>query len=469
MVRIAAIDQGTTSTRCLVLDEAGTQEIVARRTHETRHPRAGWCEQDPKDLLRSVELCLDAAGRVDAIGLANQGESCLAWSAATGEPLTPVLTWQDSRTSDVTGRLGAEGHAPRVEAISGLPLDPYFSASKLGWMLRTVPEVQAALRKGDLRLGTTDAYFLDRLAGTFATDASTASRTGLMHLDTCAWDEDLCALFGVPIAALPEIRTTTAGFGAIGGTPVAAAIVDQQAALFGHGCRSAGALKITLGTGAFLLAVAGERPAAGTLSGLLPTVAWDLGDGPVYAVDAGVYDVGSAIDWAVSAGYASGIRDFDGFERPPAIARGICFVPAFSGLAAPWWERDARPILTGFDYASTIADFRQALLEGIALLLAGLIRKVRDVTGGSDVISIDGGLSQNAYFAQFLADCSGETVVATASAELTALGCALLASGWNGTPLAPPPLARRQFAPRDAPREEWRRRFDTAVLKARGH
>lgn len=169
-------------------------------------------------------------------------------------------------------------------------------------MVRSVPEVRAALRRGDLRLGTTDAYFLDRLAGTFATDVATASRTGLMRLDTCTWDEELCALFGVPIEALPEIRTTTAGFGEIAGTPVTAAIVDQQAALFGHGCRSAGDLKITLGTGAFLLAVAAARPAPGTLSGLLPTVAWDTGNGPIYAVDGGVYDVGSAIDWAVLPG-----------------------------------------------------------------------------------------------------------------------------------------------------------------------
>ena len=465
--RVVAVDQGTTSTRALVLDDRGAR-VVARRGHETRREGAGRVEQDADVLLANVAACLEAAGPADAIGLANQGESCLAWDARTGAPVSPVIVWQDARTEDALRALDSAGHGARARRVSGLPLDPYFSASKLGWILREIPAARAAHEDGRLRLGTTDAFFLDRLAGCFATDVATASRTGLMALDRCAWDAELCALHGVPMACLPEIRATTAGFGAVGGVPVAAAITDQQAALHGHGCAAPGDLKATLGTGAFALGIAAGRPDEGALGGLLPTVAWDLGDGPVHAVDGGIYDVGAAVDWAVRAGLAAGLGDFDGFDGPPAIDRGIVFVPALSGLAAPWWDRTARPVLAGLGAADGTREIRRALLEGIALTLARLVGAMRGVLGAEGgPLSLDGGLSGNAAFTQFLADAMGEPVAVASEPELTALGAAHLAARGAGLPLAAPAPEQRLVTPRDAPREAWAARFEAAVDAAR--
>ncbi|MBT6266270.1 MAG: glycerol kinase, partial [Tateyamaria sp.] len=231
-MRIAAVDQGTTSTRCLLVDDGGKWEIVASRKHGQHYPFKGAVEHDPNELLSNIMSVLASAGDVDAIGLANQGESCLAWDAATKRSLSPVIVWQDSRTA---GHLaGLDDKAIQLsKRICGLPLDPYFSGSKLGWLLREMPDIRHAHESGRLRLGTTDAFFLDVLAGKFATDLATASRTGLLDLATGNWSEELCELHGVPIECLPPIGKVDGGFGRINGTPVHTSIVDQQAALFG--------------------------------------------------------------------------------------------------------------------------------------------------------------------------------------------------------------------------------------------
>jgi glycerol kinase len=209
----AAIDQGTTSTRVMLASDDGNPEIRYSIRHAQHRPKPGWVEHDAAELLANVQTCAAIAGEVSAIGLANQGESCMAWNAETGEPLSPVIVWQDNRTADVIQRLRSEGHEPFVLARAGLPLDSYFSASKLAWILENVPEARDAMRRGRLRMGTTDAYFLDRLTRVFATDVSTASRTSLMNLDTLQWDQELCRIFGVPSEHLPEIRPTVGSFG----------------------------------------------------------------------------------------------------------------------------------------------------------------------------------------------------------------------------------------------------------------
>ncbi|HGN3372400.1 TPA: FGGY family carbohydrate kinase, partial [Pseudomonas aeruginosa] len=252
-MRIAALDQGTTSTRVLVASQDGSADIQLALRHQQHHPQSGWVEHDPLELLANLQRCLEASGRVDAIGLANQGESCMAWDARSGEPLSPLIVWQDNRTTPHIERLRASGAEALVLERSGLPLDAYFSASKLGWIVEHLPAARRALKAGRLRLGTSDAWFLDRLCGTFATDVTTASRTALMNLAEGRWDPDLCALFGVPIECLPEIRDTVGHFGVIGNTPLTASVVDQQASLYGHGCRQPGDAKITFGTGAFAL------------------------------------------------------------------------------------------------------------------------------------------------------------------------------------------------------------------------
>lgn len=464
---IGAIDQGTTSTRLLLADAAGPR-IVAVRRHTTTYPQPGWVEQDPEELLANIRAVLAEAGRLDAIGLANQGESCLAWDAETGRALSPVIVWQDSRT-DATLAALTDATRSRITALSGLPVDPYFSASKLAWIVENLPEAQAALARGTLRLGTTDAFFLDRLAGRFVTDRATASRTGLMNLATGQWDDELCAAFGVPRACLPEIRPNTGDFGNIDGVPVRASIVDQQAALFGHGCRAPGEAKITFGTGAFALALAGTVPPdPADLGGLLPTVAWDLGDGPVYAIDGGVYDVGSAVDWALAAGIAASLDDFAHFERPSALSRGLVFVPAFSGHAAPEWDRSAAPLIIGLAADMTRRDLCQALLEGIALSTEAVMAVMAAGTELDDTLSIDGGVSASPYFTGFLASALDRDLVVRGFTERTAWGVAQLVARELGETLREPTQSDRRVGPTLPISTQDRARFAEARRRA-GH
>ncbi|TCK16716.1 glycerol kinase [Ancylobacter aquaticus] len=461
-MRVAAIDQGTTSTRCLVVAADGSAKVAAALPHAQRHPAPGWVEHDPEELLANIRAVLAAAGPVDAIALANQGESCLAWDALTGQALSPVIVWQDARTADALGARSL-ADAARSQAICGLPLDPYFSASKLAWLIGNIPAVAAARANGRLRLGTTDAYFLDRLTGTFATDLATASRTGLLDLASGDWSTELCDLHGVPRACLPAIRPADGGFGTIEGVPVLASTVDQQAALYGHGCRVPGEAKITFGTGAFLLAVAG--PARPDIAGLLPTIAWQRkGEAPVFAVEGGVYDAGAALEWLRRLGLFSDTRELDGFEGPSALSRGLVFVPALSGLAAPYWDRKAAPLFIGMEAATDRRDMVRAALEGIALLTVGLIDAAQRPGAPITEISIDGGLSQSAFFARFLAAASGRTVKVPALHEMTALGLAALC----GQDIASIRGTVRRYMPDGTVSLQERARFDAAVEKSRG-
>ena len=468
-MRVAAIDQGTTSTRLLIAEPDGRVEIRHAVRHRQIHPAPGLVEHDPNELLANLRACIDAAGPCDAIGIANQGESCLAWDARTGAPLSPVIVWQDGRTADMLAGLEADGAAALTLARAGLPLDAYFSASKLAWILARTPAARAAWAAGRLRLGTTDAFFLDRLAGTFATDPATASRTSLMNLETLAWDPDLCRLFGVPLECLPEIRPTIGDFGAINGTPVTASVVDQQAALYGHGRRRPGEAKITFGTGAFALVVTGSRIVRAPERGLLPTVACSMSETTLYAVEGGVYDAGAAVEWAQRTGLVADLSELDSFAAPPAIDRGLTFVPALSGLACPHWDRTAGALFIGMTAATTREDLCRALLEGIALRTAEVIAAMAEEVPIAETLSIDGGLSRSRTFTRFLADCLGRRLAVAAFDELTAFGTAALAALALGIELAlPPEPPPTLIAPQPAPREERRARFAEAVARARG-
>jgi glycerol kinase len=464
-MKIAAIDQGTTSTRCLVFETTEKHAIVQSLRHAQSYPAPGRVEHDPLELLENVRLCIGGAGPVDAIGICNQGESCLAWDALSGEPLSPVIVWQDDRTAGAMRGLAAGGGEALSLEISGLPLDPYFSASKMRWLLGNVPAVADAGRRGRLRLGTTDAFFLDRLCGTFATDVATASRTGLLDLSRLEWSEDLCTLHGIPIECLPEIRANDAGFGTVDGVPLKVSIVDQQAALFGHGCRLPGEAKITFGTGTFLLAVTGEaRPVVA--SGLLPTIAWSRNGQPTFAVDGGLYDAGSAMEWARRIGLFADWLELSAFDGPSAISRGLVSIPAFSGLAAPYWDRAAAPLFLGMTFDTTRRDLARAILEGIAYMSATLVAAVNDTVPLRDTLSVDGGLSNSPYFVQFLADVTGKRLRLGRTAELTALGAALMTSG--GTSAEPGIQGNgRIFEPRREPLESEMTRFSEAVRRAR--
>jgi len=435
-MKTLAIDQGTTSTRALLVSPDGQAQVLHAVPHQQFYPAPGHVEHDAEELIAHLEICLNAAKDIDdigAVGLANQGESCLAWDAETGRAIGPVIVWQDDRTGADLARL--EPHADFVMERSGLPLDAYFSASKLGWILQNIPQAKVLAAKGTLRMGTTDAFFRDRLTGRFETDPTTASRTSLMNLATCEWDPDLCELFGVPIDALPQIRPTTGDLGMLAGSgvPLTASIVDQQAALYGHRCRQPGDTKITFGTGAFALSVTGPdliRSAGGPL----PTVAWQkAGEAPTYALDGGVYAASSAINWARGLGLFDDFDEINTFADGTAIGRGLAFVPALSGLACPHWDRQARGTWMGLALETTSGDMMQAVLEGVAFRMAEVVETLNRLQPLSATVSIDGGLSANPYFCQFLADVLNRDVIVSQEPELTAMGTAMLAAEFCGT------------------------------------
>jgi glycerol kinase len=468
MPAVIAIDQGTTGSKACRLDTNGKLQPLGSLQHRQILPQAGWVEHDANELLDHVRQLAAQGGDAAALGLDNQGETVVAWDADNGEPVYNAIVWQDARTLDVTEKLKADGAEALTLARAGLTLDPYFSASKLRWIIDHVPRAKALLDRGKLRLGTSDSFFLDRLAGVYATDVTTASRTSLMNLDSGQWDPELCRLFGVPLEALPEIRPTVGSFGATGKLAITASICDQQAALFGHGCRRAGQAKITFGTGAFALAVADRNIAADRAGGMSRTVAWKIGDAPIaYAIEGGVYDAASAINWARGLGLFADYSEIDDFAAAPAIERGIVFVPALSGLAAPYWDRNAAGMWLGLGLDSTKADMMQAMLEGIALLAAEVIDSMHKATPLDGAISIDGGLSNNGYFCRFLARTLGRPVAVPGSADLTALGAAQLAmigAGLCDIDSLPAPPAERRREPAENPlAESLRQRFRSAV------
>ncbi|MEZ5926432.1 MAG: FGGY family carbohydrate kinase [Hyphomicrobiaceae bacterium] len=443
---ILAIDQGTTSTKSFLLHEDGRFETLGSRRHQQFHPAEGHVEHDASELIRNIETLIDEAlaeePAIAGIALANQGETVVAWNRRTGEPLHHAIVWQDQRTQAWLDEL-APSDRSEITRIGGLPVDAYFSASKLTWLLEHVPSARhlAETARSSLGLATSDAYFIDRLTGAYRTDVSTASRTSLMSLTGCGWSPELCRVFALAPEQLPVIVSTTGPFGIVRRKgrelPLLASIVDQQAALFGHGCRKPGDLKITFGTGTFALAVTGTKPRMDA-AGLVPTVAWQLGaEDPVYALDGGDYTAAAAVEWAKGLGLASAIEDFAFGDGPSALERGLVFVPALAGLAAPYWDRNAAGAFLGLRLATTSADLRQAILEGIALRASELVQALAPEATAD--IFVDGGLTSNRGFVQFLADVLGRSVVLQATSELTGLGAAELAYVALGGPVPPRP------------------------------
>lgn len=469
---VIAIDQGTTGTKVHRLHEDGRFQTLGGFEHRQIFPQAGWVEHDPEELIAHIRNCLDLGRDSQAIGLDNQGETVIAWDSESKKPIYNAIVWQDARTENDIQRLKSAGAEAETLQRAGLPLDPYFSASKLRWLLDHVPEAKELRKKGRLRLGTSDSYFLDRLAGCCITDVTTASRTSLMNLETLAWDPVLCDLFGVPIDCLPEIKPTTGTLAEIDGMPLTANMVDQQAALFGHGCRRLGDAKITFGTGAFALAIAGDKPLRDAASGLLPTVAWKIGEAPcTYALDGGVYNAASAINWARSLGLFSDYREIDSFTANSAISRNIAFVPALSGLGCPYWDRSAAGMWLGLGLDTSKADLIQAVLEGIALRAGELLRAMAKLVPIANRLSVDGGVTRNNYFCDFLAAVLDRTLTVPATAELTGLGAAQFAMIGAGlaTPetLPPAPPAARAVTAKEPLSAELVTRFGEAVSRCR--
>jgi glycerol kinase len=477
---IAAIDQGTTSTKCVLVDEAGNITNVGAIRHRQILPRDGWVEHDATELLGNVRelLALAVEGGAEAVALANQGETVVAWDRRDGRPICNAVVWQDQRTAAAVDALRRDGLEGEVKALSGLPLDPYFSASKLRWILETIPAAKELARAGNLGLATSDAYFLQQLTGNYATDATTASRTSLMNLTSCTWDARLGDIFGVPLELLPEIEDDEQPFGEVSvngkSVPMLASVVDQVAALYGHGCRRKGDAKVTFGTGAFALVVAGyERPELP--NGILPTVGWGSGTRRVYAADGGVYTAGAAVEWLQRIGLLADVSDLEQLSGPPAIANGLAFVPALAGRGCPPWDRSAAGLWIGMDSATGRNDLVKAVLEGVALRTAEVLDAFGPVLSSEGVLSVDGGLTRSPYFLKFFTDVAERRVVNARERELTALGAGLLAraaaTGSDPESLEDPSGKALPIADPSAKRADvaaWKERFAEARKRASG-
>jgi glycerol kinase len=428
MTYILAIDQGTSGTKAIVVDEFGRVVSTAEISLRPEYLPGGGVEQDPEALFNSVvqagrRALAEAGVPVAAVALANQGESVLAWDRVTGRTLTPVIVWQDRRAEPLCATFGDSADA--VARATGLVLDPYFSAPKMSWIRRNLTTEGVVT--------TTDTWLLHRLCGAFVTDASTASRSLLLDLDTATWSGTLLTLFGLDGEELPAVvdcdhivgETDVFGSPAI---PVAGLIVDQQAALLAESCLEPGSAKCTFGTGAFLLAQLGENPARSG-AGLTTSVAWRLRDATSYCVDGQVYTAASAVRWAIDLGLVPAADQLDAVSASAGDSGdGVLCVPALAGLAAPWWDAKATASFTGMTLSSTRGHLVRALLEGIAAQVAALIDLVASDLGQPLTrLRVDGGLTRSAVLMQAQADLARIPVDVYPSAHATALGAAACA------------------------------------------
>ena len=469
---LLGIDEGTTAVKVALFDCDLREVAAARRAVAVTHPRPGWVEQDPELILQAVvdsvaEVLEHAGGReVLAAGLDHQGESVLAWDARSGRPLTRVIVWQDKRQQALLAELDQ-----RAIERSGLPLDPYFSAGKLAWLLEHDATVRRAGETGSLRLGTVDAFLTDRLGGRFATDLSTASRTQLLAGGGRDWDEQLLSAFGLRREWLPAIGPTFGSLGVLRHThwpaaiPLAAQLVDQQAALAGSGAVRPGELKATYGTGVFVL---GRTQGPVVASGLLPTVGWAAPDasggvGEVcHALDGGVFAAGSLLDWlAQGLGLAADARALAASAGEVPDSAGVIVLPALAGLGAPWWRPGARGVIAGLHPAAGPAHVARAALESIAWRVADIVEAMAEVVPITS-LRVDGGLSNDPTLLQIQADTLG-LPLAVGGADLTVLGAAMLAGVGAGVFTSVEQAARllpqgRTVAPTIGPDERSRRR-----------
>lgn len=490
---LLVIDQGTTSTRVVVYDLALKAKGFGQVEIPPTYPRPGWVEHDPRAIVASVGAEVTTAllnsrvraEQIAAIGITNQRETTIVWDRATGEPIAPALVWQDRRTADACNRL--RDREKWISEATGLVIDPYFSATKIAWILDNVDGARRKAEAGELAAGTVDTLLIRHLTGgEHLTDATNASRTLLMDLAADSWSDDLCEVFGVPRSILPEIRPSGGEFGRTkgldylpDGIPITGVAGDQQASLVGQGCVREGQAKCTYGTGAFLLAHTGTRIVPST-HGLLATRAATMSGEPAqYALEGSVFIAGAAVQW-----FRDGLKVIHSAPEIGDLAlKGdpeteVVFVPAFTGLGSPHWQPAARGTLFGLTRATTLADIARASLEGVAYQVADLIEAIEeDLSEQLPGLNVDGGMSRSDAFLGFQADILGRPVVRSPESESTALGAALLAGlgagVWPSRDAALALLASggRTFEPsRDAAwrsraLERWRR----AVETTRGH
>ncbi|MBX3147923.1 MAG: glycerol kinase GlpK [Gemmatimonadales bacterium] len=490
MSSILALDQGTTSSRAMVIHQDGTVLGHAQYEFPQHFPEPGWVEHDPRDLWNTTvraarEAVRAAAERPVGIGITNQRETTVLWDRRTLEPVAPAIVWQDRRTSARCAELAAAGREPDLRERTGLVLDPYFSATKLEWLLAQ-SDLRLRAERGELAFGTVDSWLIAKLTGgaVHATDPTNASRTLLFNLRRHGWDPELLETFGVPASLLPEVRPSS---GVMGETlseifgaplPIAGVAGDQQAALFGQGCVAPGMAKNTYGTGAFLLLYAGSEVPAPP-AGLLATAACNAEGGLGYALEGSVFIAGAVIQWLRDGlGVLATARESADLAASVPDTGGVYFVPAFVGLGSPYWEPEARGIITGLTRATGRAHLVRAALESMAYSTRDLLRTMLDGTGLEiPVLRVDGGAAANPRLMQFQADLLGVPVERPDSVETTALGAAALAGIATGVwPSIGDFVASRRFetfrpaadaASRDAWVAGWQRAVSTALHWAR--
>ena len=492
---VLAIDQGTTGTMVLAVGHDGSVVGRAYREIEQHYPQPGWVEHDPEEIWRSVQgtiaVALDdgglAAADVEGIGITNQRETVVLWDRESGEPVHRAIVWQCRRTAPECRALTQAGHEAFIRQRSGLVIDPYFSGTKIAWLLDHVDGARARAESGELAAGTIDSWLIWKLTGgaVHATEPTNASRTMLFRIDELRWDPELCGILGVPAALLPEVRPSGGIFGETAGAaagleaPVAAAMGDQQAALYGQGCWEAGLAKCTYGTGAFLLVHTGDEVVP-SKHGLLTTVACDARGGAAYALEGSVFIAGAAVQWLRDElGVIESAAETEELARSLESNDGVYFVPAFVGLGAPHWLAEARGTLVGLTRGSGRAHLARASLEAMAYSAFDLMRAMAADWGHPvRALRADGGAAANDWLMQFQADVAGVPVGRPAMVETTALGAAALAGLMTGFWSDPEELREvqkldQQFEPALSEEERarllggWQRALDAAAAWAK--
>ena len=438
---VAAIDQGTTSTRFIIFDHAGSIVAVDQQEHKQIYPKPGGVEHDPLEIWERTQEVMRSAlttagidsSELAAVGITNQRETTVVWEKATGKPIYNAIVWQDTRTDEICNELARQGGQDRLRSKTGLPLATYFSGPKIKWMLDNVPGAREKAEKGELLFGNIDTWVIWNLTGVHVTDVTNASRTLMMNLETLDWDEELVNLLGVPRSMLPRIASSSEVYGQargiLGGIPVSGDLGDQHAALFGQTCFQAGEAKNTYGTGCFMLMNTGEKPVA-SKNGLLTTLGYKIGQQPaVYALEGSIAIAGALVQWLRdNLGIVEKSADVEVLARTVTDNGGIYFVPAFSGLFAPYWRSDARGAIVGMTRYVNKGHIARATLEATAYQTREVLDAMEKDSGVSlKALKVDGGMVVNDLLMQFQSDLVNVPVIRPLVAETTALGAAYAA------------------------------------------
>lgn len=448
---VLALDQGTSSSRAIVFDHEGKACSVSQKEFTQHFPKPGWVEHDPMEIWASEYAVMTEAvatlglggNDLAAIGITNQRETTIVWDAATGKPVYNAIVWQDRRTSDFCDSLKADGLTDFIRSKTGLLIDAYFSGTKIRWILDNVPGAREKAERGELRFGTVDSWLVWNLTGgtVHITDVTNASRTMLFNIHTLEWDAELLEILGVPASMMPEVKSCSEVYGQtslLGGqVPVSGIAGDQQSALFGQMCTAPGSVKNTYGTGCFLLMNSGTKPIM-SRNNLLTTIAWKIGDTVNYALEGSIFVAGSVVQWLRDGlGIIKTSSEVEALASSVPDNGGVYFVPALTGLGAPYWDQYAKGTIVGITRGTTAANIARAALEGIAFQTMDIVAAMEKDAGVSlKELKVDGGASRNNLLMQFQADVIGADVIRPQVTETTALGAAYLAGlavgYWSG-------------------------------------